>query len=324
MEKWAGLDYGPRMITTLATLMLVLPVQTASSTTSAAERAAVAAERAAEASLRAATALEKVAAALAGTPSTEPAPAAAAVAAAEAPVAVWTANIGANMVWFAGNSEQVAIGTDIAVERKSVDWILTGKLNGGYGWSTPPAAADGQVTALFLSTLLRADFRFNDTVSVFIAGLADMDHVKDIEYRAGGEGGASVRWFEAMVDDYVKSSLKTDLAMRAQKESRFRYYGIRENLEDTAVVAPRLGIGFVYGISKDATFTEDAEILPNLVSDDTENGTRVLINSTSKLGFKLNTSLSFNTAFVLKFDSIPAEGKEELDTQLTVGLSVTL
>lgn len=329
------------MITTLTTLMLVLPMHTSSST-SAADRAAHAAEHAAEAAAaaaesmaRAAAAMEKIAAGMgasAAAPSTAPAPAAAAVADAEADLAVWTANIGANMVLFAGNSETIAIGTDISVERKTADWILTGKLAGGYGESTSPTTGASDTTALFLATSLRADFRFNEMVSAYAAALVDTDHVKAIEYRAGGEGGASVQWFEQKVDDYVKAAFKTDLALRAQYESRFQYFPqaapvvilARTNLDDVSLVAPRLGLSFVYGITKDATFTEDAEILPNVIPDPAVDGTRVLINSASKLSFKLTTALSFNSALVLKFDNIPAAGKDDLDVQLTVGLSVTL
>jgi len=89
-------------------------------------------------------------------------------------------------------------------------------------------------------------------------------------------------------------------------------------LPSAELYAPRFGLAFRYNFSKEVGFLQDAEVLPNVT-----NG-RVLINTLSKLTTRLIQSFSLAVGFTVAFDSMPAEGKKDTDTTLTLGLEYTL
>jgi hypothetical protein len=126
-------------------------------------------------------------------------------------------------------------------------------------------------------------------------------------------------WFDIKETDYSKIFLRTDLGFRYQYESRFQYYPTPMREPGVTLVAPRLGAVFRYGFRKGTSFSEEAEVLPNVTGD-----ARVLINSQSKLTTLLTGALSFAAGFGVKFDSAPAPGKVDTETTLTVGLEVAI
>lgn len=106
---------------------------------------------------------------------------------------------------------------------------------------------------------------------------------------------------------------------RGANEQRHQYYPERLQIEDETLYAPRAGLALKYGLSKDVVFTEDAEILPNVVGD-----SRVVMNSVSKISTRLSRSLAFGVAFTVSHDSRPAPGKVTTDTALALTLDVLL
>jgi hypothetical protein len=93
-----------------------------------------------------------------------------------------------------------------------------------------------------------------------------------------------ILWLDEMEGDLSKLKLNTDVAIRYAREIRFQYYPERQNLEDVDFLAPRIGVSFRYALNKNVIFTEDAEVLPNVIGE-----TRWLVNSNTKIAAASST-----------------------------------
>lgn len=288
----------------------------------AAEKAAAAAEKAADASARMATAVEKLTAALGKTPGAAP-EAAAAEKKEEAPKEdLWKGSVGLGLISLSGNASTLTFNGLASAERKSKGWIYGVKAQAVYGRSRLPAteteAERTEVVALGANADIRVDRRFTPVISGYVLAGALTDHVKSVEVRGTGEAGAGISWWDEKGEDGKFTSLRTDLAFRYFRETRFQYYPTRLNLEDVDLGGPRVGVAFAYGLSKDTVFTEEAEAIPNVLGE-----SRLLVNSTSKLTVGLTDSLSVGTSFVLQYDSSPPPGKVSTDTALAANVQVS-
>jgi putative salt-induced outer membrane protein YdiY len=235
------------------------------------------------------------------------------------PAAKWSGTVGLGMISLTGNSRSTTFNTALAAERKSEAWIWAVKAYATYGQSRAAADGEDETVAEAAGLLLRLDRRFGPRYSTFVAGAVDTDHVKSVELRSAGELGATVAWVDAAGESGWSVSLRTDLGFRIANEQRYQYYPERLQLEDETLYAPRAGLALKYGLSKDVVFTEDAEILPNVVGD-----SRVVMNSISKISTRLSRSLAFGVAFTVNHDSRPAPGKVTTDTALALTLDVLL
>lgn len=286
------------------------------------EKAAAAAQSAAESAARAAAAAERAAgpAKAEGPATAGPAPAPGAGAAAGAK---WTNNIGFGLISLTGNSRSITATTTVAAERKSEDWIFALKGAAAYGESSPPVAAGVAETSSVIAALagatLRGDRRFTERYSAYLLAGADTDRVKSVARRLTGEAGLSILWIDEKEGNFLKRSLKTDLAMRHQEEKRFQFYPVRLEVADVKLTAPRVAASFRYALSKEVVFLQDLEVLPNVVGE-----SRVLANSLSKLSSRLSASVALTLGFSVAYDSKPAAGKEDTDTTLSAGLEVAL
>jgi putative salt-induced outer membrane protein YdiY len=271
----------------------------------AAERAAQAAERASEASARMAAAAERLAAALERSPAATAAEAKPADGSAKVSTEnMWTGTVGLGLIALTGNASTVTFNGLASAQRKTEKWIYSARAFGVYGRARPPDEdALAQVVALSAGLQLRGDRRLTESLSTFLLAGAETDHVKSVEVRGIGEAGVS--------------SLRTDLAFRFVRETRFQYYPTRVDLPDLDLGGPRLGVDFRYGLSKDILFSEEAEVVPNILGD-----ARVLFTSRTQLISKLTEDLSLATSFLVQYDSAPAAGKQSTDTALSVSLEV--
>jgi putative salt-induced outer membrane protein YdiY len=292
----------------------------------AAERAAQAAERAAEASARMAEATERLAAALERLPSAAPPAGAAAPKPAEGEAKqaapVWTGTAGLGLIALSGNASTLTFNGLASAERKTERWIYSAKAFGVYGRSRQVAEAgaeaeESQVVALSAGLQVRGDRRFTDVISGYLLVGVETDHVKSVESRGIGEAGVGIRWWDEKDASGRVSSLRTDLAFRYLNETRFQYFPTRVDLPDVDLGGPRVGAELRYGISKDVVFSEDAEVVPNVLGD-----SRVLFTSRSKLLAGLTDSLSIGVAFLVQYDSAPPPGKVGTDTSLSASLEV--
>ncbi|HVG62671.1 MAG TPA: DUF481 domain-containing protein [Hyalangium sp.] len=292
----------------------------------AAEKAAAAAEKAADASARMAAAVERLTEALGKTPTAgaattpETAPAEKKE---EAPKEdPWKGSVGLGLISLSGNASTLTFNGLASAERKTQGWIYSVRAQGVYGRSTLQAteteAERTDVVALGANMDIRVDRRFTPAISGYLLAGALTDHVKSVEVRGTGEAGVGISWWDEKTPEGRTTSLRTDLAFRFSRETRFQYYPVRMDLEDVDLGGPRVGIAFSYGLSKDIVFTEEAEAIPNVLG-----GARLLVNSTSKLIVGLSDSLALSTSFVLQYDSAPPPGKVSTDTALSANIQVS-
>lgn len=289
----------------------------------AAEKAAQAAERSAEANARMAEAIEHLAQGIARSVPPAPEPPKPEDKKEEARKDVWDVTVGLGLIFITGNASTITFNGLAAAERKTEHWIYSAKALGVYGESRPPELKGGpqtvsQVTALNATLQLRGDRRFNEKISGYLLGSAETDHVKSVEFRGSGEAGVGIIWLDEKRADGGESFLRTDLAFRYARETRFQYYPTVMELPDVSLGGPRMGASFRYGLNKDVAFLEELSVLPSLIE-----GSRLLVNSQTQLTVKLTTALAIATTFLLQYDSAPAEGKLSTDTSLAVSAAIT-
>jgi hypothetical protein len=230
--------------------------------------------------------------------------------------------VGLGLISLSGNASTLTFNGLASAERKTKGWIYSLKAQGVYGRSTLPATETeperNQVVALGANVDLRVDRRFTPAISGYVLAGALTDHVKSVELRGTGEAGAGISWWDEKMPDGRATSLRTDLAFRFSRETRFQYYPTRLDLPDVNLGGPRVGVAFSYGLSQDTVFTEEAEAIPNVLG-----GGRLLVNSISKLTVGLSDSLAVSTSFVLQYDSAPPPGKVSTDTALAANVQVS-
>ena len=229
--------------------------------------------------------------------------------------AEWKGTVGAGLIYVDGNAFGLSGSLAAAAERKSEDWIVSGRASATYGEARASGETDRKISAYAAGLLLRLDRRFTPRLSTYLLGTVETDHVKSVEWRPGGEAGVGYVWIDSKSGDQA-TLLRTDLGFRVSQEYRFQYYPTAMRLEQPDLfLAPRVGVAFRHQFSKDTVFTEDVEFLPNV------NGpARYLANSISKLGAKVGASLQFGLALTVNYDSAPAAGKKQADTVLAVTL----
>ncbi|WP_233588186.1 DUF481 domain-containing protein, partial [Corallococcus sp. CA049B] len=283
----------------------------------------------AEASARLAEAIEKLAEVTARGPIAPPPAPAPEAAAAPAPAkpSTWDVSVGLSLISLTGNASTLTVSGLASALRKTENWIYSVKAYGAYGRSRPPEVEGeveslSQVVALNAGVELRGDRRFTQEISGYLLAGADTDHIKSIEARPYGEAGAGILWFDTKKDTKTGTNeaiLRTDFAFRYARELRFQYYPTRVDLGDVDLGGPRFGAMFRYGLSKDITFQEDAEILVSVISD-----SRILFSSQTQVMANLTDALALGVGFLVKSDSAPPPGKVSTDTALSFNLTVAL
>ncbi len=282
---------------------------------SAADRAAIAAEKAAAAAERVAVAAEK----LAGIEPKKEDPKA------DPPAVVdpWKGLISIGLVSLTGNADSLTATAGAQVDKKFGPWALGLRATGAYGQSRPNDASPSQVTALRAGTTVRGDRLLINWASLYVMAGLETDHVKSVELRGFGEIGTGLTLVEKKEGDLEKLYIRGDIAFRYSRETRYQFFGdvpagdLRVQPAVT-LVAPRFGATFRFGFNKHVKFSEEAEVLPNLIG-----ASRVLVNSNTKLSARVIDPLSITAGFLLTFDSAPAPNKKALDTALTLGLEAS-
>jgi hypothetical protein len=234
------------------------------------------------------------------------------------PQPAWSTTVGLGLISITGNARSTTATLTAATERKSAAWIFGAKAFATYGRSRPVGAEEDEQVAEAAGLTLRVDRSFGKRYSAYAIGALDGDHVKSIELRSAGELGAAAIWIDSGTDEGWRTLFRTDLGFRIAEERRWQYYPTAADLEDETLYAPRLGLALKFARGKAVVFTEDAEVLPNVVGD-----SRVLVNSVTKLTSRLADALALAVAYTVAFDSRPAPGKVETDTTLAVTLETT-
>lgn len=286
---------------------------------SPAERAALAAEKAATAAAKAAEAAQRIADKIAPV-SAEPAAAAAAPGA-------WIVNIGAGLSLLGGNTESLTLTGNAGIDKKWEVWSLGIRLNGAYGLATPPGTAAGAPPATVARRALgtvRGDRSFGGFVSAFALAGGEFDHVKSIESRVYGEGGASFSLFNEKEGDLEKLFLKLDLAMRAGRETRFTYFPMPAPVAqyEIYILSPRVAAVGRWALNKNFRISEELEVMPFLLPPTLG---RFLINSNTKVSARITEGASLSLGFLLAVDTTPPKPElKPFDYTLTAGVDIVL
>jgi len=240
-------------------------------------------------------------------------------ASAEGPApAEWKGTVGAGLIVLTGNSDTTTFTGSAAASRETLGWILSAKAAGAYGENRPSGGGPVSTTAYAGAFQLRLDRKLGEVWTVYALGGLEFDHVAAVEYRTLAELGGSAQWLDVKEGDWQKVALRTDLGLRYGYEARRAYYGAPTGpLPGAELIAPRLGLAFRWGFSKEVFFTEEAEVLPTL----SDSG-RVLVKSVSKLSSQLASAITLGVGYTVAHDSRPAAGKEKTDTALTALLEV--
>ena len=244
----------------------------------------------------------------------------------------WSGLVGLSLISMTGNTSSLTTTANLALRREDEKWIFQFKANGAYGRTRPKdelitpddgsdpyyEEQDPETVALNANVEARGDFRFTKMLSIYALAGGMTDHVNSVEAQYYGEAGLSVIWVDQKQGDLSTLRLQTDFAFRAGKELRFNYYPELANVDDEIIAAPRFALAFRYAMTEGLVFTEDLEVLPNVVGD-----SRVWVTSLSKLAIKVYKTLSFTASFLVKHDTNPVENKKKTDTTLTVGLELS-
>jgi opacity protein-like surface antigen len=299
-------------------VVVLLLAQSPDAVGAAADRAAAAAERTAIAAERTAAATEKIAQAQAGAaPTPAPAPAEE-----KKDDETLKGLIGIGLIHMAGNSESLTATLGIQLDKKWGGWGLGLRANGAYGQSAPNPDVPSQVVAMRASAIVRGDRQLIELASLYLLGGVETDHVKSVEIRGLAELGVGLKFLDRKDSsgEYEKVYLRADVGFRFSHETRFQYFASSAipagtGLAGVTLVAPRFGAVFRYALNKHIRFSEELEVLPNVLG-----ASRVLLNNNTKLSARLTEMLSINAAFLLAYDTAPAGGKRPIDTLLVLGL----
>jgi hypothetical protein len=281
----------------------------------AAERAADAAQRAAEAAV---TILKTqcppvIAAAAAPAPPKAPPP----------DTTPWESTIGIGFIWLSGNSNTLIFnGTGIAT-KKWDGWGIGINAFGSYGQTSLTQGSSSQVNALAAGLKLRGSRDATPNVPIFIDLGIETNHIKSVESLTTADLGAGIIWAHEKVADFDKLLLRTDVSIHYEHETDFQYFPFAESLPTPSreLLGPRVALIFRYALRKDVIFTEDDEIIANVLN---VSPIRVKVSSTTKIAARLTGSLSMTLSFQVAYDSEPPPTKVNTDTALMAGLEMAL
>jgi hypothetical protein len=242
--------------------------------------------------------------------------------------------VGLGATFITGNAQTLTLTANVAADRKWNVWALGIRVSGAYGTANPTSTGTSATTARRASASVRGDRSFTDLVALFALGSFEFDHMKNIEARGLGELGTGLTFFNQKEGDLEKLFLRLDLAIRAGYETHYQYFGTPGPIDPygAAILAPRAGLLFRWGVSKDVHLSEEVEIIPYLLAapgaavGSGATAGRLLLNSTTKLNARLTEVVSLTTAVVINYDSqppqpaAPAPQRVNTDVALTVGV----
>lgn len=286
------------------------PTEAAKAAADAARSAAQAAQASADALARAVDALERQKA-----PGADAAPAAAP--AAPKPSA-WNYQLGVSFLSVSGNANALTGKLSGQAEGTFGKWSTKVVAGGTYGQSKTQGDGESQITALNANASAKGARAVSDMFNLYLLGGSMMDRVASIAVQGYGEAGAGLVWFNNVEGDFVKSKLTTDLGFRYTREVRETYYPEYADLPDISIWALAVKGSFRYALSRTAVFTEEIEILPDVV-----NTRNLRATSTSTLSAQIDNGIALSLGFKIRYVGDPAEGAVPTDTELSAGVTWT-
>lgn len=228
----------------------------------------------------------------------------------------WSYQLGLNVLALSGNANAVTAKVNAAVDGRWDKWATSIKAGAAYGQSESGTTGEKTTTALNADLLARGDRKFSDHFGGYALAGALTDRVASIEYQGFGEVGVGMTWFEFLEGDFVRSRLRTDVGFRYTHEARHQYFPERKDLPDNNIYSPRVSAGFRYALSKNSVFTQDIEVLPDVVTVD-----NVRLTATSALSAQIIAGVSLQLGFKVRYIGVPADGAKKTDTELGTGIN---
>jgi hypothetical protein len=230
----------------------------------------------------------------------------------------WESEVGASLVSLTGNANTLTTRLTGRFRGELRGWASEVRAAGVYGQARTEAGR--QVTARGGEVVLRGEREIAAHTAVYVQTGLLADHVASIEYQVHGEPGLARTWIEILDGEKVRTRLRTDLGFRMTRESRFQYFpeAERRNLDDQTIYAPRLAASFRQALGAHAAFTQQVELLPDVL--DRRN---LRANATSTLSAQIVDGVALQVAFLVRYIGVPAEGRVPTDTELSAGVAVT-
>ena len=230
----------------------------------------------------------------------------------------WSGHFGANVLAVTGNANAVTGSITAKVMGEWPKWQLTLAGDAAYGQANITGTPTPQVTALNADFFARGERDLGSVFSAYLQAGVLTDHVASIELQSYGEAGVGITWLEQKAGDYIRAKIKTDVGFRYMHESDYQYYPELVYLGIQDVYAMRIAASFHYALSKVTVFSEDVEVLPDLVD-----AKDVRVTSTTAIAAQVAGGVALTLSFKVRYIGVPAAGAKPTDTALGAGVSYT-
>lgn len=234
----------------------------------------------------------------------------------------WTVSLGA--VLNTGNTRSFAVsgGSKLALKRSHN--VFAAELTGNYGTASVRDDAgefqDYVVSAENISGKARYDRFFTEMDAAFVAAAALRDRFAGLDARIQGQLGYLRNFFKMCEGKHrFWGEIGYDLTFDDfEPDPLLDPDGVE--LDGTAILhSARVFLGYDNHVTENVTFLTGLETLIDV--EDLDN---VRLNSVSELRSKIGGKLQLGVQFSLRFDNVPVQGTDELDTTTTLNLLYSL
>jgi hypothetical protein len=230
----------------------------------------------------------------------------------------WSYKIGLSGSSISGNASSYALKADADVEGHWRKWNTEGHLTTAYA-ETEPTTGPVQHTASRGEAYARGQRNYNPILGIYVLPGAMFDRVSNVAWQLYGESGLSLMWFEHKQAGYLRSRLRTSLGARYTREHRRQYYPTVAEvpLPYRNIYGPTLTGNFRFGLSRNATFSEDAELY-----QDAQNSADLRVTSATSLSAQINQRVGLTVSYKIRYyGNNGAIGRKTTDTELSAGLT---
>jgi putative salt-induced outer membrane protein YdiY len=231
-----------------------------------------------------------------------------------------------------GNSRQVALTLNGAMDMRRGDNAFAASLLGNYGQSGK-GDAPMETAIENLQGRLRYDRYLSDSFSAFLIGTGRYDRFQGISFRLNIDPGVkyifwkdetSALWGELGVD--IQQDVRTDSGLDAIKAKRDPAAPATDPTPDLPKpgrgrtdFSARGFVGYKHAFSSDVTFGTGIELLQSFLTTDL-GAADTRLNFNAAIAAKLFEGFSLGLGFQGSYDRLPIPGKERLDTTTTVSV----
>lgn len=230
----------------------------------------------------------------------------------------WAANAGLKILMSSGNASSFSGQVTAGVDGNWHDWSLQLRGDAGYAQNSPLGTTIQP--SIFNSTLsARGDRYYTPMFSTYARGSILQDRIASIRLQSYGDIGAGLLWWEILRDGAIRSRLQTSVGFRVLYESRHQYYPTDAYAPTKMVYGPPISISFRYGLTKDAYFTEDLDVTPDVTG-----GGDTRLQSVTALVAPLTRRTGLELGLKVRYIGRPAAGKRTTDTELGAGIRFSM